>query len=107
MVRDPGRTSGRRTRPFTHILENTVSGNAMTRDRIGVIWFVVVSLIWKARNNMIFNHVSFESKTYWKSPKSFLGESLELDLRDSTMILSMWRTNPLACVGASVGRFQE
>ncbi|GAU50659.1 hypothetical protein TSUD_241690 [Trifolium subterraneum] len=67
-------------------LKNLVPGNDKIRDRMGVIWFVVVSLIWKVRNELIFNHTTLIWKNCWKRAKSFLGESLERVLRGSHMI---------------------
>jgi hypothetical protein len=42
------------------IFKNIVPGNVKSRDRIGVIWFTIVSLIWKVRNEMICNQAGFE-----------------------------------------------
>ncbi|MCI07197.1 hypothetical protein A2U01_0028262 [Trifolium medium] len=94
---------------LTHLLslKNLLPGNAMVRDRIGVIWFSVVSLIWKARNDMIFNHAGFEWEKLLEESKILSWRILRARSKGFDYDLSMWRTNPLACVGVNVGRLQE
>ncbi|GAU30125.1 hypothetical protein TSUD_360180 [Trifolium subterraneum] len=36
--------------------KNIVPGSKRSMERMGVIWFAAVTLIWKMRNNMVFNH---------------------------------------------------
>jgi hypothetical protein len=43
-----------------YLLKNLVSSNIKTHDRIGVVWFYAISLIWKTRNDMVFNQIGFD-----------------------------------------------
>jgi hypothetical protein len=38
-------------------LKNLVPRNVKTRDTIGVVWFYAIPLIWKTRNNVVFNQI--------------------------------------------------
>jgi hypothetical protein len=40
--------------------KNLVIGNSKSRDRIGAIWFSTISLIWKVRNDIIFNQAGLD-----------------------------------------------
>jgi hypothetical protein len=42
------------------LLKNIVPCNIKIRDRISVIWFSTISIIWKTRNDMIFNHIGYD-----------------------------------------------
>ncbi|GAU43855.1 hypothetical protein TSUD_174730 [Trifolium subterraneum] len=93
----------------THLLtlKNLVLGNGKVRDRMGVIWFVVVSLIWKVRNYMIFNHTGFDWEKLLEESKILSWRILKAQSKGFICDLSMWHMNPLACVRVNGGRLHE
>jgi hypothetical protein len=42
------------------LLKNIVPCSIKNRDRISVIWFSTISLVWKNRNEMIFKHTGYD-----------------------------------------------
>jgi hypothetical protein len=81
------------------IFKNIVPFNVKSRDRIEVIWFTVVSLIWKARNEMIFNQAGFEWENVLEEAKILSWRILRARSKGFSCDLSMWRQNPLSCNG--------
>jgi hypothetical protein len=84
-----------------HIIAIAIIGILATaREKISVIWFSTISLVWKTRNDMIFNYVGYDWEKVLEEIKILSWRILKARSKGFTYDLSMWRTNPLACLGA-------
>jgi hypothetical protein len=81
------------------LLKNLVPCNNKTRDRVGVIWFTTIYLIWKTRNDMIFNQTGYDWEKLFEEVKILSWRIIKARSKGFTCDLSMWHTNPLACLG--------
>jgi hypothetical protein len=81
------------------ILKNLVPCNIKFRERIGVIWFTTIYLIWKTRNDMIFNQSGYDWEKLLEEVKILSWRIIRARSKGFLCDLCMWRTNPLACLG--------
>jgi hypothetical protein len=81
-------------------LKNMVPCNIKIRDKIAVIWFSTISSIWRTRNDMIFNHTGYDWEKLFEEIKIRSWRILRARSKGFSYDLSMWRTEPLVCLGA-------
>jgi hypothetical protein len=65
-----------------------------------VIWFSTISSIWRTRNDMIFNHTGYDWEKLFEEIKIRSWRILRARSKGFSYDLSMWRTEPLVCLGA-------
>jgi hypothetical protein len=83
------------------LLKNLVLCNIKTSDRVGGIWFTTIYLIWKTRNDMTFNQTGYDWEKLLEEVKILSWRIIRARSKGFMCDLSMWRTNPLACLGVA------
>ncbi|MCI29276.1 hypothetical protein A2U01_0050485, partial [Trifolium medium] len=81
------------------LFKGLVMGGKSVSEKLGVIWFAIVSTIWKARNAVIFNSDGFNWERVVEESKVTSRRIIKSRSKEFSYPLSLWLTNPIACLG--------
>jgi hypothetical protein len=88
---------------FDHfkMFKGLVGGSRKVKDMLGVIWFVNIFVIWKARNAVVFNQEGFSGEKVVEEAKVLSWRILKSRSKNFSFPLNLWIRNPLACMGST------
>ncbi|MCI32656.1 hypothetical protein A2U01_0053870, partial [Trifolium medium] len=81
------------------MFKGLISSRAKVKDILIITWLSTVHSIWKARNDMIFNHVGFNWEKVVDEIKISAWKILKASAKDFSCSLYDWNSNPLECMG--------
>jgi hypothetical protein len=81
------------------LFKGLVQGGKELHDKLGVIWFSIVSSIWKARNNIIFNLDGFHGERVAEESKVLAWRIIKSRIKGFNFSLNQWLMCLITCLG--------